>query len=184
VTGVATQPILSWRATIGTIDASGLYTAPDFPTMDFVSVGRDAGSFDAGAHVVVSGRPPVLDSISGPAAPGDPVTVTGSFVGTSCLASFPSARGAPINVFASCSGNAATVIVPVGAQSGPLHIEKVGLPSQGVLVSNSLDFVRAPRILIHPLRNALARGDSVPISVTWLGAAGPLPAPLPTYALA
>jgi hypothetical protein len=54
-----------------------------------------AGNIDV--PIDVRRRPPVLESISGPAAPGEFVTLTGSYL-TDGIVIFPAEQGAPLRI--------------------------------------------------------------------------------------
>jgi hypothetical protein len=175
ITGVV-NPQLRWSAAYGRIDVNGLYRAPVRFGSDLVDA-----SVEGAGHVTipidVQRRAPVLETISGPAAPGEFVSLTGSYL-TGGIVIFPAEQGPALRMTRARGSTSETLIrieVPLGAASGPIQVETEGIPSQLPLLSNALTFQRAPRVLIRPERNELAARESVSLQIAWLGAPGPAP---------
>src|SRR6185312_6691960 len=101
---------VTWSANLGSIDATGLYRAPKSLGTDYVFARSNASGATVLVQVTILQRPPRLVGISGPASPGETITLTGDHLYGSFVA-FPSFAG-PIHVQASVSSDtAATVTV-------------------------------------------------------------------------
>ncbi len=172
-----TVAAVKWFASNGTIDSNGLYRAPTTHGSASVTASCDY-CVPVTAIVDIWRKTPVLDSISGPAMPGEFITITGKYLWYVFVA-FPAPGGGRIQtgpwLSPTSEASAVRVIVPPRSASGELHVEAVGLPEQGPVISNSLHFERAPQVLVHPERSLLAAGESTHLEVAWLGAPGPLP---------
>lgn len=175
VSGSADRTV-AWAAQYGRIDATGLYHAPAeaWLTEDTVRAASAVSGRWAEARVLLRLRPPVLAAISGPAGPGDTVTLTGSDLipyGTNAQITvlFPSVTGAIPVVAAGVSIDAVTAIVPLGSASGLLRLER-RIGDQRA-TSNALPFERQARLRLRPERAELAAGERMPLRVAFLGTA-------------
>jgi hypothetical protein len=180
VSGVVDTAV-QWRALYGTVDGSGHYHAPSeaWTAEDTVVARSVASGVEASAKVSLRLRTPVVDPITGPAAAGDTLTLTGSSLmpslGGDAHVIFPAEGGFTIPVLATpASVGAITVTVPSGASSGPLTVEVSSAPL-GKVLSNAVTFQRAPRLRLHAARSDLSAGETVRLETAFLGAPGPAP---------
>lgn len=169
--------VVSWSALNGSMDPDGTYRAPDFAVHDEVTAYcQSCPTRTMKAQVDVWRQTPVLQSISGPAMPGESISISGRFLRYVWVV-FPGGGQIPIHIPYpdDAEGSRLTVRVPPHAQSGDLHVEGLGLTEQGPVQSNPLRFERAPQLLVHAQRAVLVPGESTHLDVAWLGAPGPLP---------
>lgn len=80
ITGAVDQTV-TWNTFNGSVDGNGLYRAPSYAGGDTVTATANATGETITAQVNVLRRAPVLDSVSGPAAPGDCVVLSGANLG-------------------------------------------------------------------------------------------------------
>jgi hypothetical protein len=163
---------VSWRATYGFINSSGLYTASSTQSPDTVYAFTSLSS--GSTTVQILGLKPVIGSISPqPATAGDQLTITGQNLNSLLTAQFPDAIGGTISVVSSsANGNSATVTVPQGSVTGQFYVTV----SQGGLLpqnSNSVQFQRLARLRIRAPQNDVGAGESVIFKYALLGDSTP-----------
>lgn len=180
----AVDQAVTWRCRLGTVDADGVYQAPVDglfdQVADVITATSVANGAEASATIRLRVAPPVLTALSGPAAAGDTLTITGTglapyMVMAATVVFFPDGAGGTIAVIPERTNTQLLVKVPSGAASGPVYVELQGGDLYGTARSNSLPFARAPRLRMHAARSELASGESTPLSVALLGAPGPVP---------
>ncbi len=127
------DPTVTWHVLSGTVDSNGLYRAPTvaYPGDTAEVVAHSPGlGLEARATVLLKLLPPVLTGLSGPAGPGDRLTVYGTnFLQAPGIASvvvlFPGGGRDEIEVGATLFEpytDRFDVVVPIGAVSGPLRV--------------------------------------------------------------
>ena len=108
---------VNWRATYGSINSSGLYTASATQSPD--TVDASTSNSNGSTTVQILGLKPVITSISPqPATAGDQLTITGQNLNSILTAKFPDAIGGTIPISAIANGRSATVAVPQGSVTG------------------------------------------------------------------
>jgi hypothetical protein len=172
-----TDRALSWSSANGTVDSNGLYQAPDVMFSGDsaeVVVYSFALGLQARARVTLKFRPMLLTGISGPAGPGDHLTIFGTNfqqIGGTALVLFPSGGRDPISVpgyrYVPYTDRF-DVVVPIGATSGLLRVGQDEGPGAPVF-SEPIAFERAPRLRLRPDRIDIAAGESMRLRVAVLG---------------
>lgn len=172
--GVVTA--VEWHCVLGTIDSHGLYRAPEqaAAALDTVTVRALASGAMDTATVSLKLRPPMLSGTSGPAGPGDALTVYGTGFQGDVVVLLPAQAGDPIPVPGIASPDHVVVTVPTGVVSGPLRAE---LHASGFtpVVSEAIPFERAPRLRLHLPTADLSAGESTRVQVAFLGVPGSVP---------
>lgn len=177
----------AWTALVGTVDASGHYRAParsPIPT-DVVRVRSNDLGIEATAQVRLLIPPPVLTATSGPAAPGEILTVYGTgldagfgqpaFGGTRVDVLFPDGAGGELPAQASAVfPDRLTVNIPGGAIAGRLRV-RLATPDFDPVFSNAVPFERNVRLRVHAARAELAAGETTRVDVAILGGAASSP---------
>jgi len=168
--GSGTQ--VNWRATYGSINPSGLYTATGTQSPDTVYAWTSNANGSTTVQVV--GLTPSITSISPqPATAGDQLTITGQNLNSILIAEFPDAIGGTIPVQSySADGTTATVTVPQGSVTGQFYVTvgQGGLPPQS---SNAVQFQRLARLRIRAPQNDVGAGESVDFAYALLGDSTP-----------
>ena len=163
---------VNWRATYGSINSSGLYTATRTETPDTVTAWNTYGS--GSATIQILGLTPTIASISPqPATAGDVLTISGQNLDSILMAEFPDAIGGTIPVQSySANGTSATITVPQGSVTGSLYAQ-VQLGGLGPVQSNAVQFQRLARLRIRSPQNDVAAGESVIFQYALLGNSTP-----------
>jgi hypothetical protein len=175
VTGIA-NPVVGWFSNYQTIDANGLYTAPQLfqPNVTDTVYANLSGTPAASATVTLQFAPPVITSITpNGASANEPVTIAGQdFYGPTQVL-FPGPNGSTLSAqIQSTALDQIMTTVPLGALSGSVSAQFV--PAQGVTnTSNSLTFTRLPNIRIRAGARDLSSGESVQFAYRLLGASTP-----------
>lgn len=163
---------VSWRATYGSINSSGLYTATSMESPDTVYAWTT--NANGSTTVQVLGPKPVITSISPqPATAGDQLTITGQNLDAQLTAVFSDAIGGALPVGSSnANGTSATVTVPQGSVTGPFNVTVAegGLSPQQ---SNTVPFQRLARLRIRSPQNDVGAGESVDLQYALLGDSTP-----------
>jgi len=163
---------VNWRATYGSIDSSGLYTASATQSPDTVYAWMT--NANGSTSVTILGLKPVITSISPqPATAGDQLTITGQNLNSILTAEFPDAIGGSLSVVSSnANGTSATVTVPQGSVTGQFYVTEAqgGLSPQQ---SNSLQFQRLARLRIRAPQNDVGAGESIDFKYALLGDSTP-----------
>lgn len=185
-------PAFNWSSDKGTIDQLGRYVAPGAfsgvitsadPGGDLVRVEHRASGQRLEVRVRLHFRTPFISGTSGPTAPGDTLTLTGTNLATgldpggATYVLFPDGAGGEFPVRATATPDQVTVVVPAGCSSGVLRVELrsdklIGIPPAW---SNPVPFELKGALRLHPDRNELAGGESTALRVALLGMPGPLP---------
>ncbi len=163
---------VSWRATYGSINSSGLYTASATQSPDTVYAWTS--NSNGSTTVQILGLTPVITSISPqPATAGDQLTITGQNLNSILTAEFPDAIGGTLPVVSSsANGTSATVTVPQGSVTGQFYVivAQGGLSPQN---SNSVQFQRLARLRVRAPQNDVGVGESVDFKYALLGDSTP-----------
>ncbi|MBL0276894.1 MAG: hypothetical protein IPQ24_12505 [Anaeromyxobacter sp.] len=152
------------------ISAGGLFTAgPEHAQHSWTIWALNAVG-EAGAGLLTVGRnPPILTHTSGPAAPGDVITLHGQELDTwqEMVVAFTDALGGEVLTggIPAEDGRSITTRVPVGAASGPVRVE-------APVASSPTHFERAPALRLRLQEQVLAPGQSTTVQLALLGAAG------------
>jgi hypothetical protein len=166
-----TDTQVNWRATYGSIDSSGLYTASATQSPDTVYAWTP--NANGSTTVTILGLKPVITSISPqPATAGDQLTITGQNLNSILTAEFPNAIGGTISVGSNAIGTSATVTVPQGSVTGQFYV----IAAQGGLSpqqSNSVQFQRLARLRIRTPQNDVGAGESIDFKYALLGDSTP-----------
>jgi hypothetical protein len=165
---------VTWTARLGSVDALGRYQAPTDSAEAQDTVRATVGLAYADAVVTLQRRPPVLMAVSGPAGPGDTLTLTGSgftqgAANATVVVLFPTGAGSIAVSAMAATDTQATALVPRGCSSGSIRVE---LRSAITATSNGVPFERLPRVRLRAERADLAAGDSIPLHVAIFGASG------------
>ncbi len=173
-----TNPTLSWKAQLGTIDDNGLYTAPAIMaqnSVDTVSVNvANSGSAAVTAAITLLIPAANLTSLSpNDASANETITINGqNLVGVQQVF-FPGPFGTTLPAsFQSVSPSEVTAMVPPGTVTGSLYVTLQ--PSPGFNeTSNSLTFTRFPNVRIRVGEKGLSSGETTQFSYALLGASSP-----------
>jgi len=158
---------VNWRATYGSINSSGLYTASATQSPD--TVDASTSNSNGSTTVQILGLKPVITSISPqPATAGDQLTITGQNLNSILTAKFPDAIGGTIPISAIANGRSATVAVPQGSVTGPLYVT-VAQGGLSLTLSNTVQFQRLARLRIRAPPNDVGAGESVDFQYALLG---------------
>jgi len=178
VTGTP-NPAVTWSANTNSITADGVFTAPVLSdpsqaTVRATSVANPAIHAEAAANIVAP--IPTISGLSPAAAnAGVELAILGTGYYGNATVVFPAGNG----LFIPCRGivDSSTrirVTVPLGASSGPLHLELQSARFP-VVVSQSVPFNRLPALFVRSARKDLSSGDSVRLDLRFLGDVQPRP---------
>ncbi len=163
---------VNWRASYGSINPSGLYTATGTQSPDTVYAWTSNSNGSTSVQIV--GLAPSITSISPqPATAGDQLTITGQNLNSILTAEFPDSIGGKIPVQSyTADGTTATVTVPQGSVTGQFYVTVAqgGLSPQN---SNGVQFQRLARLRIRSPQNDVGAGESVSFRYALLGDSTP-----------
>src|SRR5581483_6334435 len=186
VTGATTNSVI-WmvngvaggNSAVGTISATGLYSAPSQATNTAISVQAASVLSSsivslASISLIPSIALPALSTISPqPATAGDSITITGTNLNGLVTGVFTNASNGTIStVPVSGAGTSVLLIVPQGSVTGPFYVV-AQQPGLTAVQSNTLQFQRLARLRIHAPTNDVAAGESVTFSYALLGDSTP-----------
>ncbi len=174
---------------IGQISNTGLFTPFGFncsnvPVSGAIRAVSVANPGAQGVSVVNLAPPtPAITGISPqPADAQSTVQITGTFaVGAALIVDYPGPNGTSIpGTVSTVSGNSISSAVPLGASTGSLSVQQTCTGSEtgaqfASQQSNSLPFVRLPRVHIRAHRQVLTTGESTQMVAAFFGDATPKP---------
>jgi uncharacterized protein (TIGR03437 family) len=174
VTGTSNTAV-TWTATGGSINATGLFTAVSLggPFSGQVTATlQEDPTVTASAYFYPVTPPPVLTGLSpSSAAVGQQVQLLGQSVDDSNLTVYFTG---PNGVLIPEYPDGQPIVVPIGATTGPVYVE--ARPDDlSTVRSNGVLFTRQPRLLLHAGQNDLAAGEGVQVAARFLGSGSPQP---------
>jgi len=174
VTGVS-NPVIVWSAQLGSVDATGLYTAPTTPgtnSTDTVTAGLTNATGTASSSVTLQIPTPVLDSITpNGASASESVIINGQDIFGVSKVFFPGPGGILLQPDSSVlSSTQIKTSVPLGAISGQVLVK---FNFNGQMTSAAVAFTRLPNLRIRADAKDLSSGESVQFKARLLGASTP-----------
>lgn len=170
----AANVAVNWSATLGSIDANGLYTAP---ALILSQNGTDtvfasaANVSTATANIKLQIPKPVITSIvPNGASANEFVTINGqNFFGMQQIY-FPGPNGTTLSAAViNASLTQLTTTVPLGVVDGPVFVNSMVFAGV-ITTSNSINFHRLPNIRIRASQKDLSSGESTQFTYRVLGA--------------
>jgi hypothetical protein len=157
---------------VGTISATGLYTAPGQvwpPNTISVTAASDVDfAILAATPLTITPGPPVIKELTPSTANApDPIQVLGENLylsdGAAVAAVFSGPNGVPLPVVVGVESNSGptelNIDVPLAAVSGPVYVQSQ-IPGAPAQTSNSVMFTRLPRARIRAAERDLTQGES------------------------
>jgi len=171
VTGLD-SPVVQWSTVTGTINSSGLYSAPSqgtVATLDTVSASATDASGSVSTTVNLQPVTPALTSITSGIV-GQSVAISGQGLYNVTNVFFSLPGGAPVaaTTFASISSTQINAIVPVGAATGPIFVQYTPCNPE-CASTNSVNFTRLPNLHIRAENAELSSGETTQFDWTPLG---------------
>ncbi len=169
VTGL-NNPVVQWSAVMGTINSSGLYSAPSQGTVsaqDTVSASVTGATGSLSTTVNLQPVAPTLTSVSSGVV-GQTVGVSGEGLYNITNVFFSLPGGVPVAAgFTSISPTQIQATVPVGATSGPVFAQYT--PCNPCGSTNSVNFTRLPNLHIRAQNTELSSGETTQFNWSVLG---------------
>lgn len=172
VTGL-NNVVVQWSALMGTINSSGLYSAPPQGTVsaqDTVSASVTGATGSASTIVHLQPVPPTLTSV-GSGIVGQTVGVFGKGLVNVTNVFFSLPGGVPVAsaTFTSISPTQIQAVVPAGAASGPVFVQYTPCTPTECTSTNSVNFTRLPNLHIRAQNAELSSGETTQFDSSILG---------------